>query len=113
MKHYFTSRCAEWSFFKGKPPALLDELAKHLTITTKKADEEVFIDKVRQLWWRVIYLPSRQRASLCRHALCLDAASPTACATPAHITSNVLMYGVNCVLCRTLLRPCSSYCPAR
>ena len=46
VKHFFTSRAKDWAFFKDKPHGLLDELARHATVITKAADEEVFLEKV-------------------------------------------------------------------
>ena len=50
VKHFFTTRCKDWEFFKDKPPALMDELAKNATLTSRGADEEVYVEKVRVTW---------------------------------------------------------------
>ena len=49
IRHYFTSRCHEWPFFKDKPVALMEELGHLLTVTYKTADDTVFVDKARAL----------------------------------------------------------------
>jgi hypothetical protein len=46
IKHYFTTRGREWAFLKGKPPELLEELAKVGLLVEHCADESVFLPKV-------------------------------------------------------------------